>query len=168
MRTLDVGCGKKKRQGSIGIDRSINSDADVICDLEKFPWPFKDNTFDLILLSHVLEHLDDTIKVIEEIWRVASPKAKILIDVPHFSHPDSFRDPTHKHYFTFYSFDYFTGDPFYPKYTSATFKILKRSLKATSGINRFIANRLKPRIYEERFARIFPAYGIEVILEPIK
>lgn len=168
MRVLDVGCGYNKFPDSIGIDRSPESKADVICDLDRIFWPFKDNSFDLIICKHILEHLNDLVKTMEELHRISKPKAKIIIEVPHFSHPDAFRDPTHRHYFTYYSFDYFTDNPLYPKYTKIRFKILKKELKATSGINRFIARRIRPHRYEERYARIFPSYGLYLELEVIK
>jgi hypothetical protein len=40
MRTLDVGCGINKLPGSIGIDRNPAGRADVICELDQFPYPF--------------------------------------------------------------------------------------------------------------------------------
>ncbi len=39
MRILDVGCGINKLAGSIGIDRNPASRADVICELDQFPYP---------------------------------------------------------------------------------------------------------------------------------
>ncbi len=168
MKTLDVGCGNKKFPGSIGIDKCIDSKADIICNLERFPWPLRDNFFDLIFCRHILEHFTDAVRPMEEIHRLSKPNAKLIIEVPHFSHPDASRDPTHKHYFTYHSFDYFTDNPLYPKYTKARFKILKREFKAASGINRFISSRIKPHRYEERYARIFPSYGLYFELEVLK
>jgi hypothetical protein len=104
----------------------------------------------------------------EEIHRIARPGARVYIEVPHFSHPDAYRDPTHSHYFTYFSFDYFTGDPMYPEYTKVRFKIVSKRFRATSGINRFLSSRLDPRLYEERFSRIFPSYGLELELEVVK
>jgi hypothetical protein len=40
-RTLDVGCGINKYSGAIGIDRNPRSRADVLCDLDRFPYPFR-------------------------------------------------------------------------------------------------------------------------------
>ena len=45
-RTLDVGCGINKYPGSIGIDRNPHTRADVLCDLDHFPYPFRDGSFD--------------------------------------------------------------------------------------------------------------------------
>ena len=61
---LDVGCGTRKLPGAVGVDQSRASHADVFHALEKFPWPFPDNSFDLILLSHVLEHLSHTARTL--------------------------------------------------------------------------------------------------------
>ena len=100
---LDVGCGYRKLPGAVGVDADRNSKADVHHNLESFPWPFAENSFDLILLSHVLEHLPDTARTLREIWRVGKPGASVVIQVPYFRSPDAFADPTHKHFFTIQS-----------------------------------------------------------------
>ena len=41
MKILDLGCGKRKQKDAIGVDMSEDSDADVIHDLNKFPYPFE-------------------------------------------------------------------------------------------------------------------------------
>ena len=85
IKMLDLGCGRRKVRGCIGIDILPDSDADVIHDLNEVPYPFEDNLFDVIYANDCLEHLDDVIKVMEELYRIAKPKAKIFISVPHFS-----------------------------------------------------------------------------------
>ncbi len=167
-RILDIGCGKRKADRAIGIDKLSDSDADIVLDLDTFPWSLKSDSFDLIFCRHILEHLDDVVKAMEEIHRIAKPSAKVIIEVPHFSHPDAFRDPTHKHFFSYFSFDYFTGDPLYPQYTQARFKITKKEFRATSGLNRFLSSRINPRLYEERYARVFPSYGLYIELKTVK
>jgi predicted SAM-dependent methyltransferase len=67
MKILDIGYGKAKFSGSIGVDISNKTDADVIHDLNVFPYPFDDNTFDSIFCDNVLERLDDIIRTIGEI-----------------------------------------------------------------------------------------------------
>lgn len=107
LKILDLGCGKKKRIGSIGVDYSDRYNADVIHDLNKFPYPFPDNEFDKIYLDNVLEHLDDVIRVIEEVHRICKVGGKVKIIVPYFRSVWACIDPTHKHFFTVNSFSYF-------------------------------------------------------------
>jgi len=45
MRILDVGCGINKKAGAIGVDRNPASRADVIANLDHFPYPFRDSSF---------------------------------------------------------------------------------------------------------------------------
>lgn len=70
MKILDVGCGTAKIKGAIGIDRIKLDGVDIVHDLNKFPWLFKDKTFDEIYMNDIIEHLDDTIKVMEECCRL--------------------------------------------------------------------------------------------------
>ena len=55
---LDLDCGKKKREGAIGVDYSDRHGADIIHDLNIFPYPFEDDYADGIYLDNVLEHLE--------------------------------------------------------------------------------------------------------------
>lgn len=52
-----------------------------IGDAEKIP--FKDDYFDVILLSDVLEHVNDEEKAINEVYRVLKNNGVIIITVPH-------------------------------------------------------------------------------------
>lgn len=180
MKVLDLGCGKNKTPGAIGMDFSPNSDADVIHDLNKFPYPFESNTFDEVICRQVLEHLDDVFKVLEEIHRVTKPGGIIRIWVPHFSSSDAFSDPTHKHFFSSRSFNYLTGD--YPEldfYSKARFEKIKVridfwkihklggiEIQRLFGIG-FLANKLTT-IYERFLAFIFPAQTIYFELKVVK
>jgi SAM-dependent methyltransferase len=59
-----------------------------ICDL-----PFKDVTFDLILCNHVLEHIPDDIKAMEELYRVLKKGGTLIAQVPlEAERPTTFED----------------------------------------------------------------------------
>lgn len=47
-KILDIGCGNRKTQRSIGIDCNQFSDSDMVCDLNKFSYFFQDNLSELI------------------------------------------------------------------------------------------------------------------------
>ena len=88
---LEVGCGKKKLPGALGIDVRSSGSADVAHDLDQLPWPFEDSSFDLVLISHCLEHLKDVVATLEELWRVTRPQGTIGMEAPHFSWCDLFK-----------------------------------------------------------------------------
>ena len=105
--TLDVGCGIRKQPGAIGIDRNPASRPDVLVDLDKFPYPFADNSFDRITAIHVIEHLSDVIGSMEEFHRLLRPGGTLRIETPHYTDYSSFCDPTHKNHLNSFSFRYF-------------------------------------------------------------
>ena len=181
MRILDLGCGKRRQPDSIGVDVNPDSDADVIADLDRSPYPFADNSFDQIYCDGIIEHLTDVVAVMEELHRIAKPGARIIIITPYFTSVDAFSDPTHKHYFSARSFDYFTND--FPEYSfySSEARFAKRkveisfwSLPRLGGIHpqhllgaRWLAHRLTS-IYERFFAYLLPAQSIRFELEAVK
>jgi SAM-dependent methyltransferase len=107
VRILDVGCGLNKLPGAIGIDRNPASRADVICDLDRFPYPFKDSSFDKLQAIHVIEHVSDVIKTMEEFHRLLRSGGEAVIATPHYTDFSSFCDPTHRWHLTSFSLRYF-------------------------------------------------------------
>jgi SAM-dependent methyltransferase len=106
---LDIGSGKRKREGFIGIDISPRAVADIRADLEK-ALPFRDNTFSEVWMNHVFEHLNNPVGVMEEIWRICRNGALVEIRGPHFSKPHLvWGDPTHKRPLSLGTFRYFDG-----------------------------------------------------------
>jgi len=107
---LDVGCGIRKYPGSLGIDNNPASKADVLCDLDHLPYPFRDSSFDEIRVIHVIEHVSNVIGAMEEFHRLARPGGKIVLATPHYTDFSSFCDPTHRWHLNSYSFRYFGDD----------------------------------------------------------
>lgn len=54
--------------------------ADVKADICHLP--FKDNSFDVVLCNHVIEHIPDETKALSEIYRVLKPKGFAVLQVP--------------------------------------------------------------------------------------
>jgi SAM-dependent methyltransferase len=131
-RTLDVGCGRDKLRGAVGIDIAHDTDAEIIHDLTLFPWPVADNSFDVVRLWSVIEHLPDTVRTMAEVHRLARPGATVLIGTPHFSSANAFTDPTHIHFFSARFLDYFIeGTELFDKYSfysNTRFRLLERQI----------------------------------------
>jgi SAM-dependent methyltransferase len=129
-RTLDVGCGIRKSPGSIGIDVNPASAADVICDLDHFPYPFANRSFDRLRAIHVIEHLTDVIRTMEEFHRLVKPGGRVRIETPHYTDFSSFCDPTHKHHLNSFSFRYFgENHGGFGYYTAARFREISVHVK---------------------------------------
>ena len=171
MQTLHLGCGNKKQQGAIGVDVSADTQADTIYDLDTFPYPFEDNQFDLVLCYDIIEHLTDTVKVMEEIHRVAKPDAIVKIRVPHYACWWGYSDPTHKKLFSPFSFDHFLENKLFEHYTKVQFKLVGRKIDfhrvfKWTGVE-FLANKFPVR-YEQFFAFIVRPQNINFALMALK
>jgi SAM-dependent methyltransferase len=120
---LDLGCARQKHPLATEIDVNPNTDADVIHDLDLLPYPFADDTFDLVIAHHMLEHLERLLDVLAELHRICRSGARVDIVTPHFSSPTSWADPTHRHHFSSRSFDYLVSGTQYDFYSSARFRV---------------------------------------------
>lgn len=127
---LNLGCGSVRIPGAIGVDRvKIDNYVDVVHDLDNIPYPFKSETVDEIHMYHVLEHLHDPIKKMEELYRLLKPEGIIYLRVPHFSSMGSFTDITHVRPFGYQSFDCFERNNYHHFYTRAEYKLLNKEIK---------------------------------------
>ena len=172
--TLDVGSGTQKMSADcVGIDRSPASAADIVWDLDQFPWPIEDNRFGCIHASHVIEHLQDVGRAMAESHRVAQDGADVFVVTPHYSSHNSFTDPTHRHHLAARSFHYFTGEDFatFSSYAHS-FKLVKVELTfggnvVLDNLGRFLAGRSLPWC-ERHAAWVFPALDIRCHLRARK
>lgn len=114
---LDVGCGRNKRPGAIGIDRNRDTAADVIADIDSGKLPFRDGVFSEVWLVHVIEHVADVIAMVEEVHRIAQVGARIVVETPHYTDFSSFCDPTHRWHLNSFSFRYFTEEGSFSYYS---------------------------------------------------
>jgi ubiquinone/menaquinone biosynthesis C-methylase UbiE len=122
-RVLDVGCGINKYPGAIGVDRNAQTRADVIADLDQFPFPFKDNSFHEVRAIHLIEHVADVIRTMEEFHRLLRPGGRAIIVTPHYTDFSSFCDPTHRWHLNSFSLRYFGEDNAgYGYYSKAKFR----------------------------------------------
>ena len=114
---LNLGCGRNKKKGYINIDKDPTVSPDLVWDLEQ-GLPYDDNTVDSILIVDFLEHVENYIKLFNEMYRVCKNGAEIYIIVP-YALCDAAHDIDHRSYWTerkfrqlvdnYYSYSGFTG-----------------------------------------------------------
>ena len=158
---LNFGCGKDVRPGYVNLDIVKLPGVDKTCNFNKFPYPFKANTFDEVLIVHVLEHLENLVKVMEELHRICKPGAVIKIYVPYYHHHEAFGDPTHRNFFTLDTFNYFSEGWGLNYYTKARFEIINKKL-TPSLIGKFVP--LK-RYFLNMFGMIFGEFVEQIYFE---
>lgn len=175
VKVLQLGCGASKIPGAIGIDINPRSAADILCDLDHFPYPFRDNVFDHVVCEHVLEHLDRLIPALEELHRITKPGGCIEIVAPYFSSIFFYRDPTHRIFFTAHTLDYFLpGTPVRAfHYTAVELRLLcvefpppPDASRLKRAFYRFLNRHID--FYEKHLAFILPRHTIRYELQVVK
>lgn len=179
MRVLNVGCGMAKRDFAeapdctevIGVDLSTYSQADVIHDLNRVPWPFETGGFDLVIMQDIIEHLIDVPATMNEVYRILRHGGCVRIRTPHYSSSYAYNDPTHIHFFGAMVFDGFTEANINRTYSRSRFlmrtrRILFPKVWRITGVAWF-ANRFVHR-WEQLFAFVFRAENLYFEMEAIK
>jgi SAM-dependent methyltransferase len=157
--------------GAVNLDLSPEVGADVVHDLSQIPWPLPSDAFGDVYAFDVIEHLDDVVRVMEEIHRVCRNGARVHITVPHFSSANAFTDPTHRHQFSCFSFDYFDADHGLAFYSRARFRRTRAQIVFYPTLVNRLVHRLanhRPQAYEQRWAWIFPAWFLSIDLVAVK
>lgn len=113
---LDIGCGGNKQKGFIGIDKRELPGVDIVHDLESFPWPVPDNSCEIAIASHFIEHVKPwlMLDLMNEVWRVLEVGGDFCIAVPYAGSRGYWQDPTHVNGCNEVTWQYF--DPEYPLY----------------------------------------------------
>jgi ubiquinone/menaquinone biosynthesis C-methylase UbiE len=167
---LNLGCGGKRLEGFVGVDRYPTPAVDVLADLGG-RLPFASDTVDEILLDNVIEHMPDIPALMREMHRVCRDGATITVLTPHFTSLSSWRDPTHLHHLSYFSLDHFTREQV-AHYTSAghRFEIVSRKLSfggLMGNIGRLIFS-ISPQAYEKTWCFVFRASTLTFRLRVIK
>lgn len=108
---LNLGCGRSPLTGWVNVDLTAMPGVDVVANLDTcrtVPLPFADDSVSQLRMSHVLEHIGDTLALMQELHRVAEPGAVLTVRAPYGSSDDAFEDPTHRQRFFLNSFAYFS------------------------------------------------------------
>jgi len=177
---IELGCGQKKKQGRITVDKLDLPNVDIVADLEDGLSFLPDNSVDQIHSRSVFAHIENFESLMREIVRVLKKGGTAHIFVPHFSNPYYYSDYTHTTFFGLYTFYYFVDTKHQLKrkipnfYTDIRINILsqqlvftspfwfRRQIKKLAGLL-FNCHRSLQEFYEENLCYIFPCYGIEVV-----
>ncbi len=167
---LDLGCGPNKFKYALGEDCFLRPGVDVVANLDRVFYPYKDDVVDLALLNHVIEHLAYVPRTMEELYRILAPGGRVVIRTPYYANEASFRDPTHRHHLSLKSMDYFVSGLNDEKYT-AFFEKEEERLFFQKGwyfwpgklVLRFSKNK-----YEKYFSHLFPGYLLYWVLKAVK
>ena len=163
---LNLGCGRKKLEGFVNVDKAQAVAPDVLWDLDRLPYPLPRGHFREIRAHHVVEHLADIPAFMDEVHALLAPGGTIEIVTPHYSHPNSYNDPTHRWHLGFYAFAVFTGDPV-DYYSGGRFEMVARRLHFEPSVferaKTFLVNRYA-YVWETRFAWLIPAWYMTFVL----
>ena len=109
LKKVEIGCGKTKTEGYIGMDRFQLPGVDIVADLNNI-FPIEDNSVDVVYACHSLEHLDSMEKTMSEIYRICKHKAIVQVLAPYyyatlntanFYHLNVFNEDTFRFFTTF-------------------------------------------------------------------
>ncbi len=118
---LHLGCGRRKLEMPEGAEL-INLDAeehlnpDIVCKLGRDPIPLPDDSVDLAIAHHVLEHIgkqgetDEWFFFWEELYRVMKPDGELHFESPLYSSVWCWGDPQHTRALSPQAFIFFDQD----------------------------------------------------------
>ncbi len=160
MKILDVGCSINKIENSVGIDIDPASHADILHDLNIYPYPIESNSFDKVYAKHIIEHVDDPRAFLKEIHRILRPGGTAFFETPHFSCRVAYSEPQHKLFFSYYMFvELLKG---------LDFKVIEEKITFYKWFRffgiAFLANRF-PDTYERFWTYLFPAENVTLLIE---
>lgn len=109
---LNLGCGRSPLNGWLNIDSMPLPGVDMVVNLEDGKLDLPDNSVSEIYASHLIEHIANPLKLMQELHRVAMPNAVATFKTPYGSSDAADEDPTHVRRYYWGSWGYF-GQPYY-------------------------------------------------------
>lgn|SRR3989338_3739322 len=99
---MKIKCGGlSRREGWVNIDKYQLEYTDIICDLDKFPYPFEDNSIEAIECDNVIEHVLYPVDMLKEFERILKKGGTIKVVTSFYNHPRSYDDLSHQHYYNY-------------------------------------------------------------------
>jgi predicted SAM-dependent methyltransferase len=114
---LHLGCGREVLPGWINVDGQASVGPDIVFDLNTCATkrlPLADASVDGFYACHAFEHIEDTLALMAELYRVARPDANLVLRLPYGGSDQAMEDPTHQRPYYPNSFLYY-GQPAYSR-----------------------------------------------------
>lgn len=105
-KVLDIGCGRNKIPGAVGLDQLELPGVDIVTNLNE-RLPIEDGQFEAVNANQVLEHVQNLVGLVYEVHRILKDDGIFLVHVPYFRSSWAHIDPTHVRSFTINTMDYF-------------------------------------------------------------
>ncbi len=165
---LNVCSGLDYRENFVNLDigdKDIYDHAikvDVIHDITKSPYPFKDKAFSYIYMHNSLEHFEKDMvpKIVKELCRITRSGGVVNIIVPYFTNYVNPRDLTHKSLFVYETFQTSCMNEYVQ---SVDTKLILTNNKFFKFLNRIInLNKKLIKIYERFFCYMIVAQELNV------
>lgn len=178
---LELGCGPGKRHvGAVGVDALDYAGVDLVGDVFAVLLALPESCVTAVHAYHFLEHVEDLPRLLDELARVMCDDAVLDVEVPHFSNPYFYSDPTHHRFFGLYTFCYLAEDALFarkvprygrlPKFRQEDVRLdfnspfplrglLKRSLGRVFNLSRWLQE-----FHEENLCHMLPCYQLRYLL----
>jgi hypothetical protein len=119
---LNLGCGKDIKEGWLNIDREPRPEGMgvsdyMVYDISRLMPLLETSSVDEMLLSHILEHIESPLPMMEELHRIARHDCLLTVKCPYGSSDDADEDPQHVRRYFLKSFTYFSQ----PAYWQASY-----------------------------------------------
>ncbi|HEX5126442.1 MAG TPA: methyltransferase domain-containing protein [Rhodocyclaceae bacterium] len=175
--SLELGCGPCKRHtDALGVDMLDYPGVDLVGDIFVILAALPDACVASVHAYHFFEHVADLPRLLDELARVMKRGALLDVEVPHFSNPYFYSDPTHTKFFGLYTLSYLAEDRLFkrqvPKYgRELKFELIEARLQFDSpfpirGVLKrligplFNLSRWLQEFHEENLCYLLPCYQL--------
>jgi Methyltransferase domain len=110
MLRIDLGCGANKQKGFIGVDRFPLPGVDAIADMNGC-LPFAAGSVDLLFASHSLEHVNNLLATMQELYRICKHGSQLCVIAPYSEQKLNLANPYHKYVFNEHTPRFWTSYP---------------------------------------------------------
>lgn len=164
-KVANLGNGNLYVEGFTNVDL-FAARADVRHDLDIFPYPFEDSSFDEIRAHNIVEHLTDVVAVMRELHRIGKDGCLVTIRVPHFRSACLYEDLTHRHGFAWRSFDIFVDHgEVYGDYADFRYEIVSRAYTPYLVPLLYRVLSRVPLLTDHLLSKFIPMASIEFVLK---